>query len=220
MRVRDAGDGSPTRGGVPRRAGGTCIAPAVEAAAVLAGGDRAVRGAGPGGLLGRECRRRLVAASPAPLPRPRGPAAHPGIPGLAPGGACPRSWNSSTSSPAVPPATGGGGPLKSLGRGPGIRPAGSRSRRGSPRPPPEPPLGPPGWARPSASPRQRRCVAGARRATPLALGHVPARTAFQAGSSSGLSRSVRERPRFVGDQAPLGARPQIRRSMKFFHIYL
>jgi hypothetical protein len=46
MRVRAAGDGSRTRGGVPRRAGGTCIAPAEGAAAVRAGvlGRSAARG--------------------------------------------------------------------------------------------------------------------------------------------------------------------------------
>ena len=61
MRVRDAADVSRTRGGVPRRAGGTCIAPAeeAEAAAVRAGGARAVGGAGPGGHLGREWRGRI-----------------------------------------------------------------------------------------------------------------------------------------------------------------
>jgi hypothetical protein len=59
MRVRDAADVSRTRGGVPRRAGGTCITPAEEAAAVRAGGARAVRGAGPGAHLGREWRGRI-----------------------------------------------------------------------------------------------------------------------------------------------------------------
>ena len=90
MRVRDAADVSRTRGGVPRRAVGTCITPAEEAAAVRAGGGRAVRGAGPGARLGRAWRGRRVAAPPAPRPRPRGPAAPPGSAGLAPGGAGPR----------------------------------------------------------------------------------------------------------------------------------
>ena len=144
MRVRAAADGSRTRGGVPRRAGGTCIAPAVEAAAVRAGGARAVRGAGPGARLGRACRGRRVATPPAPRPRPRGPAAHHEIPWLAPGGACPRACPPRLELVAVVAGGAAGArgvaaprPRSGVGRGSGL-PVPGRSAAGArrARPPP------------------------------------------------------------------------------------